>query len=109
MTYVIVHEKVQNHAKWLEGFNRDAFHRTGSRGGVIYQVEGNPNEHYIVYDWDDQAAKNFLALTKSPEMQKSISGCWCPRAGVHGLPNRDQIPTVANATRELGYSKSSIR
>ena len=70
MTHVIVHEKVQNHAKWLEGFNRDAFHRTGSRGGVIYQVEGNPNEHYIVYDWDDQAAKDFLALTKSPEMQK---------------------------------------
>ncbi len=70
MTHVIVHEKVKDHAKWLEGFNRDAFHRTGSRGGVIYQVEGHPNEHYIVYDWDDQAAKDFLAITKSPEMQK---------------------------------------
>jgi quinol monooxygenase YgiN len=70
LTHIIVHEKVRDHAKWLEGFNRDAFHRTGSRGGVIYQIEGNPNEHYIVYDWEDKAAKDFLALAKSPEMQK---------------------------------------
>ncbi len=70
MTYVIVHEKVRDHAKWLEGFTRDAFHRTGSRGGAIYQVEGNANEHYIMYDWNDKEAREFLALTKSPDMQK---------------------------------------
>ncbi len=70
MTHVIIHEKVRDHREWLELFNRDAFHRVGSRGGAIYQVEGDPNEHFILYDWDDKGAKDFIAAAKSPEMQK---------------------------------------
>jgi hypothetical protein len=70
LTQVIVHEKVKDHAKWLKGFQNDAVNRKGSMGGVIYQLVEDPNQHYIVFEWDDEAVLDFINLMETPMMKK---------------------------------------
>ena len=70
LTHVIVHERVKDHAKWLKGFQNDAVNRKGSMGGVIYQLGEDPNQHYIVFEWDDEAVLDFMNLMGTPRMKK---------------------------------------
>ncbi len=70
MINVVVYEKVKDHAKWLEGFNADAPNRKGSMGGTILQFDGDPNRHYIVFEFSDKGAHDFVNLAKTPTMQK---------------------------------------
>ncbi len=70
MVNVVVYERVKDHAEWLKVFNGDAPNRKGSKGGTILQFEGDPNKHYIVFEWSDKEAHDFANLAKTPEMQK---------------------------------------
>jgi hypothetical protein len=67
---VVVYERVRDHARWLEGFRKDAPNREGSMGGFIYQLKDDPNKHYIVFEWDDKGAADFINITKTPQMKK---------------------------------------
>lgn len=67
---VVVYEKVKDHATWLKGFNADAPNRKGSMGGTILQFDGEPNRHYIVFEFSDEGAQGFLSFAKSPAGQK---------------------------------------
>ncbi len=70
MINVVVYEKVKNHATWLKGFYADAPNRKGSMGGIILQFDGDPNRHYIVFEFSDQGAQDFVNFAKSPNGQK---------------------------------------
>jgi quinol monooxygenase YgiN len=70
MINVVTYERVKDHAEWLKVFKEDAVNRKGSMGGVIMQVEGDPNRHYIVFEWSDKEAHDFANFAKTPEMQK---------------------------------------
>ncbi len=70
MINVVVYEKVRDHASWLKAFNADAPNRKGSRGGTILQFEGDPNRHYIVFEFSDEGAHDFANFSKSPTGQK---------------------------------------
>jgi hypothetical protein len=67
---VIVYKKVKDHAKWLKGFNADAPNRKGSMGDAILQFDGDPNRHYIVFEFSDEGARDFVNFAKSPTGQK---------------------------------------
>jgi hypothetical protein len=67
---VVVYEKVKDHATWLKAFNADAPNRKGSMGGTILQFDGDPNRHYIVFEFSDEWAKDFISFAKSPVGQK---------------------------------------
>jgi hypothetical protein len=59
---VVVYEKVKD--------NADAPNRKGSMGGTILQFDGDPNRHYIVFDFSDEGAHDFVKFAKSPTGQK---------------------------------------
>jgi hypothetical protein len=67
---IVVYEKVKDHVAWLKGFNADAPNRKGSRGGTILQFDGDPNRHYIVLEFSDEGAQDFVKFAKSPTGQK---------------------------------------
>jgi len=67
---VVVYEKVKDHAKWLKAFNADAPNRKGSAGGTILQFDGDPNRHYIVFEFSDEGAHDFFNFAKTPTGQK---------------------------------------
>lgn len=70
MVKIVVYEKVRDHASWLEAFYADAPNRKGSMGGTILQFEGDPNRHYIVFEFGDEGAHSFIDFVKSPTGQK---------------------------------------
>jgi hypothetical protein len=70
LVYVVVYEKVKDQTKWLKGFNGDASNRKGSKGGMILQFDEDPDKHYIVFEWGEEEAKDFLKFSKTPNMQK---------------------------------------
>ena len=67
---IVVYEKVKDHDMWLKGFNADAPNRKGSMGGKILQFDGDPNRHYVVFEFSDEGAHAFVEFAKSPTMQK---------------------------------------
>ncbi len=70
MINVVVYEKVRDHASWLKAFYADAPNRKGSMGGTILQFDGDLNRHYIVFEFNDEGAHNFINFAKSPTGQK---------------------------------------
>ena len=70
MINIVIYEKVKDHATWLKGFKVDAANRKGSMGGTILQFDGNPNRHYIVFEFSDEGAQGFVNFSKSPTGQK---------------------------------------
>ncbi len=70
MINVVVYEKVRDHVLWLKAFNADAPNRKGSMGGTILQFDGDPNRHYIVFEFSDEGAHDFINFVKSPIGQK---------------------------------------
>jgi hypothetical protein len=67
---VVVYEKVKDHAMWLKAFEADAPNRKGSMGGTILQFDGDPNRHYIMFEFSDEGAHDFFNFAKSQTMQK---------------------------------------
>jgi hypothetical protein len=61
---------VRDHATWLKAFNADAPNRTGSLGGTILQFDGDPNQHYIVFEFSDEGVQDFVNFAQSPTGQK---------------------------------------
>ena len=70
MLNVIVREKVKNHEKWFKGFNEDASNMKGSLGGTIFQLDEDPNQHYIIFEWEDRKnMDSFLKFLESDAMK----------------------------------------
>jgi quinol monooxygenase YgiN len=42
----------------------------GSRGATVYRSKSDPNEVYLVFDWDDQ--KPYQAYFNRPDVQKAL-------------------------------------
>jgi hypothetical protein len=39
-------------------------------GGKILQFDGEPDKHYIVFEFSDEGAHEFVNFARSPTMQK---------------------------------------
>jgi hypothetical protein len=87
---IVVYEKVKDHAAWLKGFNADAPNRKGSMGGTLMQFDGDPNSHYIMFEFSDEGAQDFVKFAKSPSGTEGIQRCWRLRADDPTLLQNDQ-------------------
>jgi len=82
MAYLIVHHSVEDYAKWKPVFDEHAASRkaSGSKGGHLFRNPDNPNELFILFEWDDlERARQF---TRSDDLREAMQ-----RAGVVGMPD----------------------
>ncbi|MCW8960134.1 MAG: hypothetical protein OQK29_01140, partial [Ignavibacteriaceae bacterium] len=80
MAHLLVHHHVEDYVKWKHNFDAHASARSinGSRGGKIFRSANNPNEVFILLDWDSIAnAQKFAQSQNIKEVMKN--------AGVVGI------------------------
>jgi quinol monooxygenase YgiN len=82
MATFIVHHTVEDYAKWKPFFDQDSAARkaAGSKGGILYRSADNPNELFILWDWEDLASARKFA--ESPDLREIMQ-----KAGVVGRPD----------------------
>lgn len=82
MAQFLVHHKVQDFKNWKPFFDEHGEFRAknGSKGGRILQCKDNPNEVFILFEWDsfDNAEK----FTQSDSLREVMKD-----AGVMGKPD----------------------
>jgi hypothetical protein len=54
----------------VKSVQRGCPNRKGCMGGTILQFDGDPNRHYIVFEFSDEGAQAFVNFAKSPTGQK---------------------------------------
>jgi heme-degrading monooxygenase HmoA len=62
MPAVLVRHKLQDYDAWKPGFDQDGSTReaSGSRGGRLFRNADDPNETFILFEWDDlEKAREF--------------------------------------------------
>ena len=73
MAYVLVHHKVEDYNNWKAHFenNSELRSRNGSKGGKVFQSADNPNELFILLEWDSfENAKKFTGSDELKEVMK---------------------------------------
>jgi quinol monooxygenase YgiN len=70
--YVILRRILKDYDSW-KGIVADGTVRRekGSKGLTVYRSGANPNEVYIIADWDDN--KSYLDYFNLPEVQESLA------------------------------------
>jgi heme-degrading monooxygenase HmoA len=82
MPYLLIRHKVQDYAKWKPLFDEHGASRqaNGSRGGQLFRNAHDPNELFILFDWDDlEQARQFV---QSEDLREVMQ-----RAGVADQPD----------------------
>jgi quinol monooxygenase YgiN len=70
---IIVKRNLKDYASWKElvSTGNEMRSEKGSRGGTVYHSAKDPNEVYLVFEWDDQ--KSHLDYFNLPDVQKALS------------------------------------
>jgi len=82
MTHLLVRQKVKNYDEWKTAFDAHSdFRQThGSRGGHLFGNATDPNEIFILFEWDDlEKARQFA---DSDELREAMD-----KAGVSDEPD----------------------
>ncbi len=82
MPHILVRQNVENYARWKEAFDGDASTRRegGSRGGHVFQNADDPNEVFILLEWDTM--EKLQQFAQSDELKERMQ-----RSGVTGPPD----------------------
>jgi heme-degrading monooxygenase HmoA len=78
---LLVHHKVEDYNKWKPFFDEHSSFRTqnGSKGESVFRSKNNPNEIFILFEWDNiENAQKFVQSDSLKEVMKD--------AGVIGMP-----------------------
>jgi heme-degrading monooxygenase HmoA len=81
MAKFLVHHKVEDFNKWKPFFEQHSDFRAqnGSKGGKVFRNSDNPNDLFILFEWDSSAnAKKFAQSDSLREIMQ--------KAGVQGMP-----------------------
>jgi heme-degrading monooxygenase HmoA len=81
MPYLFVHHEVEDYKKWKTVFDAHSFARseTGSKGGKVFRSANNPNEIFVLLEWDSiENAQKFGQSENIKEIMKN--------AGIVGIP-----------------------
>lgn len=94
MPHILVRQHVEDYAGWKEAFDGDAAIRKagGSRGGYVFQSVDDPNEVFILLEWDTM--ENLHQFAQSDELKERMR-----RAGVTGPPDIHFIHLADNPPR----------
>jgi len=82
MAYLLVRHKVKDYSKWKPIFDEHAATRkvSGSKGGRLFRNADNPNETFILFEWESiEKAKKFA---QSEDLKKTML-----KAGVSDKPD----------------------
>jgi quinol monooxygenase YgiN len=71
--YIIVKRKLKDYDAWKQIVSEANEVRKGygSKGGTVYRNAREPNEVYLVFEWDDK--KSYLDYFNLPEVQKALA------------------------------------
>ena len=70
--YVILKRTLKDYESWKSIVSDGGIRKEkGSKGLNVYRSARNPNEVYIVAEWDD--SKSYLDYLNLPEVQKSLA------------------------------------
>jgi heme-degrading monooxygenase HmoA len=90
MAHFLVHHKVEDFNKWKPFFDQHSEFRSqnGSKGGKVFRSTSDPNEVFILFEWDSAAnAQKFAQSDSLREVMKE--------AGVQGMPEVHFIEEVS--------------
>ena len=81
MAHLLVHHKVEDYKKWKLAFDGHSSMRSqnGSKGGKVFQSANNPNELFVLLEWDSLA--NAQKFAQSDGIKEAMKN-----AGVVGMP-----------------------
>jgi heme-degrading monooxygenase HmoA len=82
MPYTLIRHKVEDYERWKPVFDEHAAVRqeSGSKGGRLFRNADDPNETFILFEWDDlDKARQFY---RSDELRETMQ-----RAGVADQPD----------------------
>jgi heme-degrading monooxygenase HmoA len=82
MAHVLVRQNVEDYSKWKEAFDEDAGVRQpgGSKGGHVFQSANDPNEVFVLLEWDSM--EKIQQFAQSDELKERMQ-----QAGVTGPPD----------------------
>lgn len=82
MVNILIHAKIEDYNKWKPVFDEHSSFRAqmGSKSGKIFHTSGNPNEIFILFEWESiESAKKFSQSDNLKEAMKS--------SGLIGMPD----------------------
>jgi heme-degrading monooxygenase HmoA len=93
MAQFLVHHKVEDYNKWKPFFDQHSAFRAqnGSKGGKIFRSSNNPNEVFILFEWDSIA--NAQKFAQSDSLKETMQ-----KAGVQGMPEVHFIEEVSSTS-----------
>lgn len=82
MAHILVRMNVEDYVKWKEAFDEDVGFREsgGSRGGHVLQNASDPNEVFVLLEWDTM--DNLQQFAQSDDLKEKMQ-----RAGITGPPD----------------------
>ena len=82
MPHLLVHHKVEDYGKWKPVFDEHSSFRSqsGSKGGKIFRSADNPNDLFILFEWD--SVENIQKFAQSDSLKEAMQ-----KAGVVGMPD----------------------
>jgi heme-degrading monooxygenase HmoA len=91
MATLLVKHTVEDFMKWKKAFDEHSGMRkvSGSKGGKVFQAEGNPNEVTVVLHWD--TLENAKKFASSPDLKTAMQS-----AGVTGQPRIEFMDTESS-------------
>lgn len=94
MAHLLVHHKVEDYNKFKPVFDMHASARSeaGSKGGKVFRNASNPNEVFVLLEWDNlENAQKFAQSNTIKEAMKN--------AGVIGMPEIYFVEEAAATTK----------
>lgn len=94
MAHILVHHKVEDYSKWKQKFDEHASFRaaTGSRGGKVYRSANDPNDLFVLLEWDN--AENLQKFAQSDSLKDAMQD-----SGVVGMPEVHFIDEAAETKK----------
>lgn len=70
---IIVKRELNDYEAWknVVSTGNEMRKEKGSKGGTVYRNAKNPNQVFLIFDWDDN--KSYLDYFKLPEVAKGLS------------------------------------
>ena len=70
--YIIVRRRLRDYASWKAVVVDNGVRKErGSRGATVYRNAKDPNEVFVVFEWDER--KSYLDYLGLPEVQKALA------------------------------------
>ncbi|HVO72426.1 MAG TPA: antibiotic biosynthesis monooxygenase [Ignavibacteriaceae bacterium] len=81
MVHILVHHKVEDFKKWKPIFDKHSSFRSenGSKGGKIFQSADNPNDLFVLLEWE--SIESLQKFSQSDSLKEAMK-----ESGVVGMP-----------------------